>query len=386
MNRLRMSAFARVARMKTSAHVATTSPPQEEIMKGFSITSRGVALIATLAGACNSDVPSAAAPAVPALAKGGPAATGYTVVDVGALLPGSSSQASGANDAGDVVGFYDSGSGSQPFALVAGVVVTLGGGPGLAWGMSNGSPAFVAGSAGGLPARWSLAEPAQPTFLSLTAGETYGWADAVNDAGDAVGAVGANAAMWLADGTRIPIATPSPWVKGEGRGIDDDGVAVFQFFAGVSQYAEARAYVRLASGALVELPPMESDVTSYANDISEVVNGAVYVAGSTLSSTQVSRSVRWTVDAATGLILATDVLATTGAHGLAVSDAGGIAGFIENTRSLRFEAYLWRGTSVLKLPPPKGSSNARVWTMSRSGRYLAGQASNGAVRWTITAP
>ncbi|MFL5617797.1 MAG: hypothetical protein ACJ79A_05305 [Gemmatimonadaceae bacterium] len=355
-------------------------------MTRLTITAAGVALLAALAGACTGDVPTAAVPSDPALAKGGPSAAAYTVLDVGALLPGSSSQANGVNDAGDVVGYYYDGSAYRAFALVAGASVTLGSGPGLAWGMSNGSPAFVAGSAGGFPVRWSLADPSQTTSLTLTAGETSGSADAVNDAGDAVGVVGANAAMWLADGTRIPIATPAPWVRGEGRGIDNDGLAIFQFSASSSEYAQNRAYVRLASGALVELPPVGSDVTSYANDISEVVAGTVYVAGSTLSSTQVSRSVRWTVNASTGAIIVTDVLATTGAHGLAVSDAGGIAGFIENTRSLRFEAYLWRGTDVLKLAPPKGSGNGQVWTMSRSGRYLAGKASTGAVRWTIAVP
>jgi uncharacterized membrane protein len=357
-------------------------------MKRLTITPAGVAYLAALIAGCTGDVPSAVAPAHPALAKGGPSsAAAYTVLDVGALLPGSSSEARGVNDAGDVVGHYYDGSAYHAFALVAGVAVTLGGGAATAAGMSNGNPAFVAGNAAGLPVRWSLADPEQPTFLPLTAGETSGWADAVNDAGDAVGGVGANAAMWLADGTRIPVATPAPWVRGEGRGIDNDGLAIFQFSASSSEYAQNRAYVRLASGALVELPPVGSDVTSYANDISEVVAGAVYVAGSTLSGTQVSRSVRWTVDAGTGAIIATDVLVTDGAHGLGVSDAGGIGGFIENSRSLRFDAYLWRGTNVLKLAPPKGSNNARVWTMSRSGRYLAGQAiGTGAVRWSIAAP
>jgi hypothetical protein len=361
-------------------------------MKRLTLSPAELALVAIIAGACTADIPSAAAPSDPSLAKGGPsAAPAYTVLDVAALLPGTSgSEAHGVNDAGDVAGFYfvtsASGSTTYPFALVSGAPVTLGGGTGMAWGMSN---AYVAGSSGSRPARWSLANPTQPTLLPLAAGEAYGQAKGVNDAGAAVGSVGGSAGMWLADGTRIPIATPAGYGQGEGRGIDNDGLAIFQFTVpgGNSEYAVSRAYLRLASGTTIELLPDGSDVTSYANDISEVVDGVVYIAGSTRSSTLVSRSLRWTVDASTGAILATDILATTGSHGLGVSDAGGIAGFIENSRSLRSEVYLWRGTTVLKIAPPKGSNSVRAWALSRSGQYIAGQAiSGGAVRWTILTP
>ena len=44
----------------------------------------------------------------------------------------------------------------------------------MAWGMSNGSPAFVVGSAAGTPARWSLAAPAQVTRFALTSGAANG--------------------------------------------------------------------------------------------------------------------------------------------------------------------------------------------------------------------
>jgi hypothetical protein len=263
--------------------------------------------------------------------------------------------------------------------------------------MSNATPAYVAGSSsGGLPTRWSLADPTQPTLLTRTADEVTaqsgGAAKGVNDGGDAAGYVGANAALWLADGTRITIPSPSGYVRGEGRGIDNAGLAVFQFFAAGSETADARGYVRLTSGALVELPPVGSDVTSFVNDISELSNGSVFVAGSTRSSTLVSRSVRWTVDATTGQILATTIVSSLDSHGLGVSDAGGIAGFVEDgDRSLRFYAYLWRGTDLLKLNPPKGGKDARAWAMSPSGQYVAGHAifsglAGQAVRWTILAP
>lgn len=361
-------------------------------MKRLTLSSAAVAIVAIITGACSADIPSAAAPTDPALAKGGPsAAAAYSVLDVGALLPGTSSQAQGVNDAGDVAGFYLSGSAYYPFALVSGAAVTLGGGPGMAWGMSS---AYVGGNSNGLPARWSLADPTQPALLPLTAAEVEGGSsghlEGVNDAGDAVGAVGPNAAMWLADGTRIPIATPAGYGQGEGRGIDNGRLAVFQFTVagGNSETAVGRAYLRLASGAMIELLPDGSDVTSYANDISEVANGLVRVAGSTRSSALDSRAVRWTVDAATGAIVTTDVLPTIGGHGLGVSDAGGIAGFVMNERSLREEAFLWRGTNVLKLASPKGTNNPEAWALSPSGRYVAGFARSGsrALRWTIVTP
>jgi uncharacterized membrane protein len=364
-------------------------------MKHLTITSAGVTLLAAIAIACSGDLPSAAPSADPNLAKGGGSAP-YTVLDVGALLGGSSSEAHGVNDAGDVVGFYSTGGSFYPFALVSGAPVTLGGGSGWAWGISNGSPAFVAGNSAGMPARWSLADPTQATLLARTAAEVTagsgGLAKGVNGAGDAVGYVGSNAAMWLADGSRVTIANPTGYARGEGRGIDDDGLAVFQFFTGPSETSVARAFLRLTSGALVELPPEGADVTTFANDISELTNGQVYVAGSTQSNAQAARSVRWSVDATTGGILATTVVSSLVSHGLGVSDAGGIAGFVEDgDRSLRMYAYLWRGADLLKLNAPKGGKDAQAWAMSRSGQYVAGHAifsglASGAVRWTIAAP
>ena len=357
-------------------------------MKRFTLSSAAVALVAIMAGACTADIPSAATPTDPALAKGGPSAAAYTVLNIHALLPGAWSEAHGVNDAGDVAGFYYADPSVYAFALVSGVPVTLGGGPGQAYGISNGSPAYVAGSSNNLPARWSLADPTHPALLPLAAGETFGAAEGVNEAGDAVGRVGPNAAMWLADGTRVPIATPAGFVRGEGRGIDNAGLAVFQFLTSLGGSGD-RGYVRLASGALIELPPEGADVSTYVNDIAEVTSGLVYVSGSTSSSSSESsaRAVRWTVDAASGAIVASSVLATTGSHGLGVSQAGGIAGFSEN-RSLLSDAFLWRGTNVLKLAPPKGLRDARAWAISQSGQHVAGWAriGGGALRWTIANP
>ncbi|HMI54907.1 MAG TPA: hypothetical protein VK494_01835, partial [Gemmatimonadaceae bacterium] len=103
------------------------------------------------------------------------------------------------------------------------------------------------------------------------------------------------------------------------------------------------------------------------------------------------RSVRWQVDTATGQILATDVRQEM-SHGLAVSNTGAVAGFLEANamRTPRLDAYLWRGTELLQLKPPKSGKDGRAWAESQSGRFVAGEAAFGltghAVLWTITSP
>ena len=62
-------------------------------------------------------------------------------------------------------------------------------------------------------------------------------------------------------------------------------------------------------------------------------------------------------------------------HALAVSDAGGAAGFVEGPpNSLKSSAFLWRGSSLLTLNPPNGGKDAKAWTESRSGKFVAGDA------------
>jgi hypothetical protein len=357
------------------------------------ITPAAVALLAALAAACSGEVPSAVAPSEPELARA-PAA--YTALNVGALIGDYTSQAMGVNDAGDVAGVFCCDPNTRVFVVLgSGTVITVPG-DGFAHGISNGTPAYVIGSTGSAPARWSVADPSQPLFLELTAAEvaagSFGTARGVNDAGASVGNVDANPAMWSSAGARIPdpIAIPAGYQRGEGRGINDDGLAVFQFFVpGGTDAPGHRAYLRLASGTAIELRPEGTDLTSYANDISEVVNGVVHIAGSTRSSDLISRSVRWTVNATSGEIISATVLPRAGSHGLGASDAGGIAGFID--RSQGFESYLWRGTEVLKLGAPKGGSSPRAWAMSPSGQYVAGLATfrglgGRAARWTILSP
>jgi len=353
------------------------------------VTATGSALAVTIAAACATDVPTAAPPTDPVLAR----AAAYTSIDIGALLGNYSSQAKGVNDAGDVAGYSCCGAGSGAFARVAGTVISLAGEGSAALAISYGSPLYVAGYTGSpsQPVRWSIGASTETTFLPLLPDETFGAARGINDLGDAVGNAGNQAAIWSGAGVRTTVPTPVGFVRGEGRGINNAGHAVVVFFAAGSSWSGVRGYLRLASGELIEMPPLSGDVTTYANDLSEVTDGSVHVAGTSRTSPYVFRSVRWKVDVTTGQILTTTVRDEM-SHGLAVSNAGGVAGFLETNaeRTPRFNAYLWRGTGLLKLNPPGSGKDGRAWAISQSGHLVAGEAMFGvsrhAVLWTILSP
>lgn len=368
-------------------------------MRRLSTSFAPLASAAILAAACGTERPTDVTGIDPSAARGGGSAPAYTSTDVGALLGNYSSRANAVNDAGDVAASTSCcNAGTGGFAIVAGAVTPLPGTRGNALAISNGSPLYVAGSAGetSQPVRWSISggTPSQPTNLALLAGEVVGAALGVNDAGDAVGRAGNSAAMWSAAGARTTVPAPpnQGFVRGEGRDINNAGHAVFVFFIPSAEFegGRARGYLRLASGGLVELAPLPGDITSYVNGLSEVANNALYVAGSTRTSADVMRAVRWKVDVTTGQILSAEVRSER-SHALAVSNAGGAAGFVEGPpNSLKSSAFLWRGSSLLALDPPTGGKDARAWAESPSGKFVAGDAvlgtSRRAVRWTILAP
>lgn len=220
-------------------------------MRHLSVRLSSLAFATILIAACARELPTEATPADPAAARGGNTNVGYTSVDLGALLGNYSSRANGVNDAGDVVGSTCCGLGSGAFAVVAGVLTPLPGDGRDALAISNGSPRYVVGWAGApsTPVRWSITagEPSQLTNLVLLAGEAFGAALGVNDAGDAVGRAGTSAAMWSAAGDRTSIPPPEGqgFERGEGRDINNAGHAVFVFFTAGGL---ARGYLRLASG------------------------------------------------------------------------------------------------------------------------------------------
>jgi hypothetical protein len=321
-------------------------------------------------------------------------APSYTGTNLGALFGDNSSRANGVNDAGEVVGYSCCSLGSRAFVTLSGALTALAGDHGNALAISNGSTRYVVGWAGGnsQPVRWTIAAgsatPSQPTSLDIGAA-AYGAARGVNDAGEAVGNAGANAAMWDAAGILTIVPAPAGFVSGEGRGIDNEGHAVFVFFRPDPAWPDGIAigYLRLASGMMIQLPPGPATGISYANALTTVTGNNVGVAGSTYATPSTPRAVRWTVDIVQGQIMTTEVRSET-SHAVGISNGGATAGFTEGqSHSLASSAFRWKGTQLVSLSPPQRGKEGTAWAISPSGVYVAGEAliqsSRTAVLWKI---
>jgi uncharacterized membrane protein len=343
-----------------------------------------------LALGCTPDLPTETAVPDPVYARGGKVPPAYTSIDFGQLLGGVSSWANAVNDAGEIVGASN---GSGGFAVTGGTLALLPGDEVDVLAISSGTPRYVVGWGGApsQPMRWVITngQPSQAELLQ-PGDTTWGTALGVNDAGATVGSAGSYAAMWNPDGSVALTFKVAGFRRGEGRDINNAGHGVFLFFGPGADWETARGYVRLASGQLVLLPPLAGDVSTYVNDVSEVVNDAIHIAGSSRATPEDFRGVRWTVNVTTGAITGTEIRSEN-SHSLGVSNGGAVAGFIEGVASsLAFKAFLWRGSEFLSLNPPKSTKNPKAWGISPSGEFVAGEAYSGtqrhAVRWTILAP
>ena len=351
-----------------------------------------LSLAVILALGCTPDLPTEASVPDPVYARGSKTPPAYTSIDFGPLLGGVSSWANAVNDAGETVGTTN---GSGGFTVIGGTLALLPGDEVEVLAITNGNPRYVVGWGGGPPSqpmRWVITngQASQPTFLQ-PGDTTWGAARGVNDAGVTVGSAGSQAAMWNPDGSVALTFKVSGFRRGEGRDINNAGHGVFIFFGPGTDWETARGYVRLASGQLVLLPPLAGDVSTYVNDVSEVVNDAIHIAGTSRATPYDFRSVRWTVDVTTGAITQTEVRGEN-SHALGVSNGGAVAGFIESaaSSSLSYKAFLWRGSEFLSLSPPKTTKNPKAWGISPSGEFVAGEAYSGtqrhAVRWTVVTP
>ena len=303
-------------------------------------------------------------------------------------------RANGVNDAGEVVGYSLNSTGQfRAFVTLGGQVTELAAaGNARATAISNGATRYVVGQAGSLPSRWTIVGSSPGASESLDAGaEISGSALGVNDAGAAVGFAGASAAVWDAAGALSLVSTPAGFTRGEGRDIDNAGNGVFVFTHPEAGWegGAAAAYLRLANGQLIALPPLSGDVVTYANGVGPAGGNLVRVAGSSYSAPSTSRAVRWTVDVSSGAITAVESRPAQ-SHALAVADDGTTAGFTEGpTNSLKSNAFRWQGGAFLSLSAPKGSKMGKAWAISPNGLLLAGEAflqSRRAVVWTFPAP
>ena len=120
-----------------------------------------------------------------------------------------------------------------------------------------------------------------------------------------------------------------------------------------------------------------------------MVSDEVYVAGSSETSVELSRGVRWTINLTSGTITDTRTRPED-SHALGASSAGATAGFLDGGRGTAGTAFLWRGSELLLLKPPKLGKNGKAWAISPSGAFVAGDAIFGATRhatrWTILSP
>jgi hypothetical protein len=315
---------------------------------------------------------------------------GYTVIDIGSLSGDTESFASDVNDAGDISGSSVGGTHQRGFVRVGTTFIPLSdltvNSRGL--GISNSTPLYVAGDYAydgtSHAARWTV-DPGTGTATVTSLSSGFGFANGVNDAGATVGRSGSDAVMWDADGTPHVIAPPiaNTFTSGLGRDIDNAGHGVFNF----SGASYDRAYLRVAGGLMIELPPLTGDVSTYGRRVSEASGTTVYVAGTSFKNDNSFHAMRWTIDVSSNTIVNTESRSETSSSS-DVSTGGSVSGSLEERQTET--PFLWGLTGLLKLKPPKGGHSASASGISDNGSYLVGQAFFGphprAVLWTIASP
>jgi uncharacterized membrane protein len=212
---------------------------------------------------------------------------------------------------------------------------------------------------------WVAPPTSGPIFLDGDGSQAWG----VNKKGVAVGARGAIPTIWspTTNNTyaRTSIALLANHVAGLAQDINDNGVVVGDDYAAVTFLR--RAFIRLLNGTVVPLAPVQTDIESRANAVSNMFsrNGLrfVYVAGSSISAGGVERGVRWKVNVDTGAIAGRTLLNMMFATG--VNNAGHVVGArMTQTQQV---ALLWRAGTYLTLEPPQGGGNTGGFFLTRPG-------------------
>jgi hypothetical protein len=243
-------------------------------------------------------------------------------------------------------------------------------------------------------ALWTV-DPGTGTASVLSLSSGFGYANGVNDAGTSVGVSDLDAMIWDAKGNATPILPPVGFTSGGdrdgGRDIDNAGHGVFNF----SGPSYDRTYLRTVDGtgvqtAMIELPPLSGDVSTYGRRVSEVSGATgmtVYVAGTSFRNDRSFHAMRWTIDLNSNTVVKTDSLSETSSSS-DVSTGGSVSGSLEGRQ--HNTPFLWRLTGLLTLNPPKGGGSADASGISDNGTYLVGQASfrlhRRAVLWTFASP
>jgi hypothetical protein len=319
-------------------------------------------------------------------------ASGYTPIVIGTLPGDVESYAPSINNFGHVVvsstyfssteprtGRWFIRAGTQDFILTDGVPYDL----------SNGATTYVGGTTSdgtySKPTVWTFNAStgfSTPAVLDYAPGQG-GWIQGVGDDGQAVGSAVNGGAVWNADGTRIDVANvdPSLYEAVVPKDINNTNDALFEMFDNDRNHN--LVYLRTSDGTMIPLPPLAGHVSSRGSEVSEVVNGVVYVAGTSDDRQGNYRAVRWVVDVATHAIVATharsDRSSSTG-----IADDGTVVGDISATGGST--PFVWRtNNTTVTLKAPKGLNSPSAWSISGNGRYISGQAKSGsygkAVYW-----
>ena len=344
--------------------------------------------VAVLLSACTPDRAIAPAATEELTIRAGKAATpSYVITEIGTLPGDVESYAFEVNNAGQVVVQSQYFSMSEPrtarWYIRSGTQNTMFTG-GVINSIGNAAVTRVGGGNGTVPMVWTF-DPSTGfsagTELDYS-GALSGTVQVVNEAGDAAGSVGSDAAIWKADGTRIviPNVNAAVFEGGSVRDINNSGHAVIQYHDNSGLH---RGYVRTADGAMIELP-VYSEYSSLVRGVSEVIDGKILVAGTVDERNGTYRAVKWTVDPAARWVMSRHSLADR-SYSNAMADDGTIVGDISGSASTT--AFVWANSSLILLKTPKGSNSGRTWSVSANGKYISGDArySGGyrkAVYWT----
>src|SRR5687768_5345916 len=299
-----------------------------------------------------------------------PSASAWVAQEIGVPTGDGSSEPLGVNDFGHVVGRSFPASGPAAFHafLQVGSTMTVLSDSGSAMAISSGSPIYITGSdySPGYDdiARWAY-DPSTGTTTQAFLGAGGAGRD-INDAGTIVGTSGTRAVVWPLGADPTFIDAPAGFTHAQGRGINNAGHLSLTF-----QGVTPRGFLKIGS-TMIELIPGPGHTMSFSGDVSEPVNGIVYVAGISAGNVETDYHLaRWKVDVGAGTVVSVEVRGEVGEGG-GVSNAGAVAGQKEGKQSST--AFVWSLTTTTSLKATKGGTNTEAVDMSANGRYVIGTA------------
>jgi probable HAF family extracellular repeat protein len=195
---------------------------------------------------------------------------GYSVINLGTLPGGSSSEATGINNSGQVVGSSDSSSGTRAFLYSGGTMSNLGTLPGInnsyATGINN-SGQVVGNSFPGASHAF-LYSGGTIIALGMLPGGFYSYATGINNSGQVVGysvdRINNNGRAFLYSGGTM-IALPIPDINNSGAiGINNSGQVV-----GYSDSSSGNRAFLYSGGTITDLGVLPGDISSIATGIND---------------------------------------------------------------------------------------------------------------------